>query len=285
MQRGEDQGVDRQTKTHSQAPMLLKTPSLSPVVLCSLRYRMPVLVGQDPVRSRKPLASLENTQSPKLQGRIDPLPDPAHSTPWALLGKKLTHRAKSASAAVWPLLAGSGSPLSCLFCLFSRFRAFRPLLLRPRFFVAPVTRRARGATPPPEQLPLSATASIIGLHSSNAACHSSQYAAAPGDSDMWRWEQAATTCFLIRPEVVFGRLHEHAAPATAPARPCVPIYSSRFSLPRTGSGLNRFTLSFPLVTDCLDTSLPGLDGASTSDSEGLLRGTFEALSAARTEHF
>jgi hypothetical protein len=39
---------------------------------------------------------------------------------------------------------------------FSRLRNIRPLLLRPRFCVAPVPRRARGATPPPEQLKLSA---------------------------------------------------------------------------------------------------------------------------------
>jgi len=68
--------------------------------------------------------------------------------------------------------------------------------------------------------------------------------------------------------------------ATAPARPCVPIDSSRFSLPRTGIGANRYFLSpaFPLVSSCLDTSLPGLGGASARDSEGLRRGTFEALS-------
>jgi len=56
-------------KSYSQASMLLKTPALSPVMPLNASHSAPFFVRQDPVRFRMQLASLKNSQSPKLQGR------------------------------------------------------------------------------------------------------------------------------------------------------------------------------------------------------------------------
>jgi hypothetical protein len=69
MQRGEGQGVGRHTRTHLQAPMLLKTPSLSPLsslssITKSVLSRVPVALGQAPMRSKMPFSSLEKSQPP-----------------------------------------------------------------------------------------------------------------------------------------------------------------------------------------------------------------------------
>ncbi len=99
--------------------MLLKTPSLSPLMplLLLSSHNRPVCVGQDPVRSSTPFASLKNSQPPKLHGK---LPPDVHSAPRALLRSRLRHRAKSVSAA-------PGSPLSCIrftaFCITTCFRS------------------------------------------------------------------------------------------------------------------------------------------------------------------
>jgi hypothetical protein len=47
-----------------QAFMLLKIPSLSVLIRLLLRYRVPCWSGQEPVRSRTPLASVKNLQGP-----------------------------------------------------------------------------------------------------------------------------------------------------------------------------------------------------------------------------
>ena len=53
-------------KRYSQVSMLLKTPALSPVMPLNASHSPPFFVGQDPVRFRMPLASLKNSQFPKL---------------------------------------------------------------------------------------------------------------------------------------------------------------------------------------------------------------------------
>jgi hypothetical protein len=66
-----------------------------------LRYSAPAWSGQEPVRSRTPLVSVEKLQGPKVHDR---LPSELHSAPSAVRNKERRDTIKSAGSADRPLL-------------------------------------------------------------------------------------------------------------------------------------------------------------------------------------